>query len=231
MAILKLWDNSSHTADVLKSLPVRGIGTPLRPVLESGADILVAGSVAVDLSCDYTPLEANASVSVVAHTSNPAVITQTTGGVGHNVATAAHLIGDGTKVRLCSIVANDLAGRAILSSLKQKGLDVSSIMIRDRNARIPQQTAQYVAINDANKDLAVAMADMRIISSPIDDFTNWKTIIETVKPKWVVVDANWNESAIFRWTKEAKRAGASVAVEPVSVEKAKKLFPPKTAGE
>ena len=198
-------------------------------VPETEADILVAGSVAVDLSCDYTPLDADAPSSVVAHTSNPAVISQTIGGVGHNVATAAHLIGNNTTVRLCSIVADDLAGKVILSSLRERGLDVSSIMIQDRTAKNSPQTAQYVAINDGHKDLALAMADMRIISSPIDDFTPWKTAIDSSKPKWVVVDANWNESAIFQWTKEAKRAGASVAFEPVSVEKAKKLFPAKIA--
>jgi pseudouridine-5'-phosphate glycosidase/pseudouridine kinase len=207
------------------------MGTSFRPVPKSVADILVAGSVAIDLSCDYAPPDTKTSVLVVAHTSNPAVITQTVGGVGHNVAAAAHLIGNDTTVRLCSIVAPDMAGMVILSYLKEKGLDVSSIMTLDHDTQAPPQTSQYVAINDANKDLALAMADMRIISSPINDFTPWKTIIEASKPKWVVVDANWNESAICQWAEESKRVGANVAIEPVSVEKAKKLFPPKTAGE
>jgi len=201
------------------------------PISISETDILVAGSVAVDLSCDYVPLQPNASVSLVPHTSNPAVITQAVGGVAHNVATAAHLIGNGTAVRLCSFVSNDLAGSVIMSSLKERGLDVSAIMILSGNAENPVQTAQYVAINDGNKDLAMAMADMRIISTPMDDFTLWKTTIEASKAKWVVVDSNWDESVMFRWLKEAKRTGASVVVEPVSVEKAEKLFPSKAAKE
>jgi pseudouridylate synthase / pseudouridine kinase len=208
----------------------RDISSP-KPIPKTETDILVAGSVAVDLSCDYAPLQPNASVSLVPHTSNPAVITQAIGGVGHNVATAAHLIGNGTTVRLCSFVSNDLAGNVIMSSLKEKGLDVSAIMTVSGNAENTVQTAQYVAINDGNKDLAMAMADMRIISSPMDDFTRWKTTIEASKAKWVVVDSNWDESVMFQWIKEAKRTGASVVVEPVSVEKAKKLFPPKAAKE
>jgi pseudouridylate synthase / pseudouridine kinase len=176
-------------------------------------------------------LDPKALASVVPHTSNPAVITQAIGGVGHNVATAAHLIGNGTTVRLCSFVADDLAGNVIMSSLKERGLDVSAIMTLNGDGRTPVRTAQYVAINDGNKDLAMAMADMRIISSPMSDFTPWKTIIEASKAKLVVVDANWDESVIFQWTEEAKRAGASVVFEPVSVEKARKLFPTKAAQE
>lgn len=206
-------------------------GSPLKPNPKSEAEILVAGSVAVDLSCDYAPLQPKASASLVPHTSNPAVITQAIGGVGHNVAYAAHLIGNGLTVRLCSFVANDLAGNVIMSSLIERCLDVSAIMTLDGNTQTPVATAQYVAINDSNKDLAIAMADMRIISSPVVDFTCWKATIGASKARWVVVDSNWDESVIFQWTKEVKRAGASVAVEPVSVAKARKLFPPKVAGE
>lgn len=209
----------------------RRVGSPPKPIPKSEADILVAGSVAVDLSCNYAPLQPTASASLAPHTSNPAVITQAIGGVGHNVATAAHLIGNGIKVRLCSFIADDLAGNVIMSSLKERGLDVSAIMTLNGNTQTPVSTAQYVAINDINKDLAIAMADMRIISSTMVDLTGWKTTIEASKAKWVVVDSNWDESVMFQWAKEAKRVGASVAVEPVSVEKAKKLFPPKAAGE
>lgn len=213
------------------SLVARRNGSSPKPIPKPEADILVAGSVAVDLSCDYAPLQPKASASLVPHTSNPAVITQAIGGVGHNVATAAHLIGNGTTVRLCSFVANDLAGNVIMSSLKERGLDVSAIVTLNGNTQTPVPTAQYVAVNDGNKDLTMAMADMRIISSPMVDFTRWKATIEASKTKWVVVDSNWDESVMFQWIKEAKRAGASVVVEPVSVEKARKIFPPKAARE
>jgi pseudouridylate synthase / pseudouridine kinase len=213
------------------SAAARWNGRSSKPIPKSEADILVAGSVAVDLSCDYEPLQPNASAALVLRTSNPAVITQAIGGVGHNVATAAHLVGNGTTVRLCSVVANDLAGNFIMSSLKERGLDVSGIITLDGNTQTPVPTARYVAINDGNKDLALAMADMRIISSPMGDFTRWKAVIEASKAKWVVVDSNWDESVMFQWTKEAKKAGASVVVEPVSVEKARKLFPAKATKE
>jgi pseudouridine-5'-phosphate glycosidase/pseudouridine kinase len=82
-------------------------------------DILVFGSVAVDLSCDYAPLGEDAKpsseeqqsrelISPQMHTSNVATITPSIGGVGHNVALAAHRVGGGTSVQLRSVIASDL---------------------------------------------------------------------------------------------------------------------------
>jgi pseudouridine-5'-phosphate glycosidase/pseudouridine kinase len=42
------------------------------------------------------------------HTSNVATITPSIGGVGHNVALAAHRAGGGLSVRLRSLVSEDL---------------------------------------------------------------------------------------------------------------------------
>lgn len=68
---------------------------------------MVAGSVAVDLSCDYRPLNAPTSKAPQLETSNPAAISQSIGGVGHNVALAAHRISRDSRVRLCSLVGDD----------------------------------------------------------------------------------------------------------------------------
>ena len=74
---------------------------------QSKADILVAGSVALDLSCDYA-IPKSGDVSPVLHTSNPAVISQSIGGVGHNVALAAHSVSTHARVRLCSMIGDDV---------------------------------------------------------------------------------------------------------------------------
>lgn len=71
------------------------------------ADILVAGAVALDLSCDYAGGESS-EVAPKLHTSNPSRINQSIGGVGHNVALAAHLVSEDTTVRLCSMVGDDV---------------------------------------------------------------------------------------------------------------------------
>ena len=76
-------------------------------VQSAKADILVAGSVAIDLGCDFiggTPTETSPKL----HTSNPSTISQTIGGVGHNVALAASRASSKTKVKLCSLIGDDL---------------------------------------------------------------------------------------------------------------------------
>ena len=83
----------------------------------SNPDILVFGSVAMDLSCDYSPnLEKTSqeptvlsiNLSPQMHTSNIATITPSIGGVGHNVTLAAHLASGPSAVQLRSLVGQDL---------------------------------------------------------------------------------------------------------------------------
>jgi pseudouridylate synthase / pseudouridine kinase len=216
----------SSNCPSIASKQVNSTSPSPKPEVALEADILVAGSVAVDLSCDFIPTALNADINPVVRTSNPALILQSIGGVGHNVAAAAQLIGTGTSVRLCSLIADDLAGGMILSSLKERGLDTTAIRTLKAKGGEILRTAQYVAVNDANKDLVLAMADMRIISSHKADFSPWQSLMETSKPKWVVVDANWDQSAMLKWIRGAKNTGARVAFEPVSVARSSKLFDP-----
>lgn len=74
---------------------------------DAKADILVAGAVALDLSCDYAG-GASGEVAPKMQTSNPSRINQSVGGVGHNVALAAHLVSGDTTVKLCSMVGDDV---------------------------------------------------------------------------------------------------------------------------
>ena len=175
-------------------------------------DIVVAGSLAVDFSCDYEGLTPKL------HTSNPAAITQTVGGVGHNVALAAQLIGG--SVRLFSVVADDLSGRAVLGVLNAQGIDTTGIKVH-----ATARTAQYIAVNNVKKDLMLAVADMSILEDSTNDFEDsFKPYIEQCKPKWLVVDTNWDYKTLRKWIVAAKDSGARVALEPVSAPKATRLF-------
>ena len=182
-------------------------------------DVFVAGSLAIDLSCDYDPIIRPGNDPSL-RTSNPAVISQSVGGVGQNVAVAAHYAG--ANVRFCSIVGQDEAGKAAISSLRQKGLDSSSINILGDGKR----TAQYVAVNDARKDLVIAMADMKIFEDNEHGFERrWRCHLDRCKPRWLIVDGNWDSQTLQKWIHAGKSAGANVAYEPVSVEKSSRIFP------
>ena len=188
--------------------------------------MIVAGSLAIDLSCDYLPTNTPAaSHQPQPHTSNPASVRQSLGGVGQNIATALHYLK--TSVRLCSSVADDIAGSTALRMLADRGLQTSGMQKLSTGFR----TAQYIAINDAHKNLVLAMADMKILEDTHGDFdTLWKPQVEACKPKWLVIDANWDPTVLRKWIEVARTIGAKVAYEPVSVMKSRRIFPTKHPG-
>lgn len=123
-----------------------------------------------------------------------------------------------------TVINQRSAGKAILATLKEEGLDISGITTLPTHTRpYPDRykqfnrTAQYVATNDAKKDLVMAMADMNIFSG---------TLPKSIYPeaKWIVVDANWNPGRMRHLM--ASSNGANVAFEPVSVAKSAQLFHP-----
>lgn len=187
-------------------------------------DVLVAGSLAIDFSCDFAPFGSRkAEVTPAAYTSNPAVIEQSLGGVGYNVAIASNYIGG--KTLFCSAVAHDLSGRAALAAIEREGLSTTGI--QSLSPSLGVRTAQYVAVNDVKKDLFVAMADMAIMelsehALDVEEF--WGPLLTQTQPKWVVVDGNWNPAVIDTWIKLGKQAGARIAFEPVSTAKATRPF-------
>ncbi|PHH53233.1 Pseudouridine-5'-phosphate glycosidase [Ceratocystis fimbriata CBS 114723] len=192
----------------------------------SGADILVAGSVALDLSCDYMGgwgSDRTNQIQPQMHTSNPACINQSVGGVGHNVALAAHLVSEHTNVRLCSLIGDDVAGTTVLSSLRASGLDTTYVRQLGPEYAGSNRTAQYVSINDGSRNLVMAMADMGIFTHhSFPDY--WKSAVAGASPRWVVVDGNWSETDIRAWIGASKERDCYIAFEPVSTAKASRLF-------
>ena len=184
-------------------------------------DVIVAGTVAIDLSCNFVCQNvANKSSEPQLHTSNQASIRQSLGGVGQNVATALHYLK--TSTLLCSSVADDIAGSTALRMLADRGIQTSGI----QKSTTGSNTAQYVAINDAQKNLVLGMADMKILEARNGDFDKlWKPFVDACKPKWLVVDANWDPHRIREWVDAAQASGAKVAYEPVSAAKAQRIFP------
>ena len=190
--------------------------------------VFVAGSVAIDLACDYATSDV-AKSSPLMHTSNRASIHQSLGGVGHNVARAVQVLG--SSVQLCSVIGKDLSGSAVMDALSTEGLTTQGIKRLD-GAR----TAQYVAVNDANKDLVMAMADMNILESvasnaaavlsPIANiFAHmWHEQMIEQKPSHLVLDANWLPDLLAMWLKTARTFPCQVYFEPVSTVKGARLF-------
>ena len=185
-------------------------------------ELLVAGAVANDTICDYIPAPASsARISPALHTSNPSNISQSAGGVGRNVAVAAHFAG--AKVGLASAVADDIAGASLLAQLSHTGL--ATEYVRRLKASDDARTAQYVAVNDGKKDLVLAMADMSILAHRgLEPAEYWRSCLESSKPKWIVVDGNWSPAIMSSIFAAAKSFSIPTAFEPVSTAKAVRLF-------
>ncbi|EFQ99005.1 IdgA domain-containing protein [Nannizzia gypsea CBS 118893] len=224
--------NKTLAEEAQDSIELSGESTETSSVQELKQDVpdlLVAGSLAVDLACDYAPLTNGPSDgSPKLQTSNPSVITQTLGGVGHNVALAASYMG--SSVMFCSVVADDISGRSALDTIQDSynpffQSEGIQLLPSAPNAR----TAQYIAVNDAKKDLMIAMADMGILELPASKLnfrTYWEPLVkdQPVQPSWAVVDANWGSEAATEWIQLCKRQGMKIALEPVSSPKAARLF-------
>lgn len=202
------------------------LGKPETLSITNHIDVIVAGAVAIDLSCDYSPYaDATISIDPQLYTSNPASITRSLGGVGRNVATTLHYLG--TSVRLCSMIADDVVGSAVIEMLTSQGLATEGV----EKIKGGPCTAQYVAVNNSQKDLFLAMADMNILEAKIDFDTRWQPYLDTCKPKWLIVDANWEEDILHRWIIAGKASGAMIAYEPVSAAKSRRLFTSKSKSE
>ncbi|PIA96233.1 Pseudouridine-5'-phosphate glycosidase [Cercospora beticola] len=204
---------------------------------ETKASVFVAGSLAVDLACDFNPKNGSSLQSPELNTSNPAEIMQSLGGVGHNVARAAHLMG--ANVRLCSAIGDDLTGKAALEALS--AAEMSTEGIKTLPSSSETRTAQYIAVNDKNKDLVLAMADMSILETPStktsilnDTFQNfWLPQLHSHNPSHLVLDGNWRPECLAHWLSSTKTPSSQdkphITFEPVSTSKSTNLFhlPPK----
>ena len=180
--------------------------------------VIVAGSLAIDLSCDYRPTTRAAKVPL-SGTSNPATITRNIGGVGHNVSIAIQYMG--TSVSLCTAVGSDAEGKHAINVISDRGMDVNGVKTLTDGSR----TAQYVALNDAEKDLVMAMADMTIMESSDAQFAQlWQPDLHRHRPRWLVVDGNWDSTTLSNWISAGRQVGANIAYEPVSAEKAGRIF-------
>jgi sugar/nucleoside kinase (ribokinase family) len=179
--------------------------------------VLVAGALASDTICDYKPLVSGSGPAPILQTSNPSSIGQSAGGVGRNVAVAAKYAG--ARVALATVVADDLAGTSLTQQMTDAGFP--DAFITTLKSADGARTAQYVAVNDAKKDLVLAMADMTILRRPELEHSHlWDDVLSKGQPKWLVVDGNWSPAIMSSICTSARRNSVPIAFEPVSTAKA-----------
>ena len=155
------------------------------------------------------------STPPVLGTSNPAISTKSYGGVIRNIT--ENMARMDVDVCLISIIGNDESGKELRSQIRNLGVDTSQISISN-----DKPTAEYIAIFDDKNELVMGIASMDILDqiTPklIED--SWSSIRSS---DWVILDCNLPKETIEKILEIKENAHFKVAVDTVSVSKAKRL--------
>lgn len=152
---------------------------------------------------------------IVLCTSNPISSSYSFGGVARNVA---HNLACLTKnIHLQCVVGNDAYGRNLLAHMNSLGVHVTHSVIKQN-----KRTSQYHAILDEQGELFLGLADMGIYdeldnSFITDSCSSWE------KNSMVFLDTNLPEALIELILHQARLRQLMVCIDPVSVEKAKRI--------
>jgi len=155
------------------------------------------------------------STPPVLGTSNPAISTKSYGGVIRNIA--ENMARMDVDVCLISIIGNDESGKELRSQIRNLGVDTSQISISN-----DKPTAEYIAIFDDKNELVMGIASMDILDqiTPSLIEESWSSIRSS---DWVILDCNLPKETIEKILEIKENANFMVAVDTVSVSKAKRL--------
>ncbi len=149
------------------------------------------------------------------HTSNPGKINVGSGGVGRNIAHNLALLN--VPVTLLSAVGDDGEGIRILEETGKAGVKMDQMII---SGKYP--TGIYLAILDSAGEMEVAVSDMQILEEITVEYLRSKAYL-IKESKVVVMDTNIPEESIEYVVNLCNKVKVPLLIEPVSVEKAKKV--------
>ncbi|MGB2782781.1 MAG: carbohydrate kinase family protein, partial [Atribacterota bacterium] len=149
------------------------------------------------------------------YTSNPGKINVGSGGVGRNIAHNLALLN--VPVTLLSAVGDDGEGIRILEETGKDGVKMEQMIISGEHP-----TGIYLAILDEKGEMEAAVSDMQILEEITVDYLRSKAYLIT-ESKIVVMDTNIPEESLEYVVDLCNKFNVPLLIEPVSVEKAKKL--------
>ncbi len=169
------------------------------------ADVVVVGGANIDI-------KAKAEGVHRLGTSNPGSVSTTAGGVGRNIAYNLGRLG--ARVSLISAVGQDSYGDLLLRQTGLAGVDVSHVRQESYT------TGTYVAVLDDEGELISAVSDMRVLETLTPGVVaDHRDLLKAAK--FIVADCNLPLETLAYLASEF---GHKLAVEPVSVQKSKKLL-------
>lgn len=205
----RLGSTRASVAMALSSLTRKGAIAGRGYLVREEPQVVVLGGAAMDVRAIAT---GRASL----HTSNPATIRTSPGGVGRNIAEGIARLG--RRTFLVAAVGDDAFGRELMAHTADAGVYV------DRVLRGPFATGTYLATLDHDGELVIGASDMRATDSLTpDQLGRGRDVI--AHADFLVVDGNI-PTDVVRWALELGTPGSvPVLLEPVSVTKAGRLAP------
>ena len=177
-------------------------------VRERFGGVVVIGGANIDL-------RGRSEEELKRYTSNPGKINVGSGGVGRNIAHNLALLS--VPVTLLSAVGDDGEGIRILEVTGKAGVRTEQMIISGEHP-----TGIYLGILDSGGEMEVAVSDMQILEEITVEYLRSKAYL-IKESKIVVVDTNIPEESIEYVIDLCNKVGVPILVEPVSVEKARKL--------
>ena len=195
---------------------------PVEVPKDASVDIMVIGSMAVELNCTVPTVS---RTSMLQRTSHPSKMHASAGGVANNLALATSY-SSSSSVRLITSIGSDPEGAWLREYVQNVGLDVELISGE-------AETARQVAIYDKDGELAFASADMSIIEGFKE--ADIRREIRRGKPKFLAFDGYVSPTSVktileecgseTRGTyQESSSTDYLVLFEPTSVARAATIF-------
>ena len=170
--------------------------------------VTVIGGINVDI-------KGYPSSELIPETSNPGRVYMSPGGVGRNIAHNLALLG--VPVYLLGAVGDDGFGHQVLNSTKEAGVYIDTVRMLKQH-----HTGTYLSVLDDAYDLAVAVSDMEITHYVDHEYIHMhRKLIE--QSCFVVLETNLDKNVLDEVVNICKQARVPCLIEPVSLEKAKKL--------
>ncbi|GAB4007266.1 carbohydrate kinase family protein [Nocardioides ultimimeridianus] len=205
----RIGSTRASVAMALSSLTRKGAIAGRGYLVREEPQVVVLGGAVMDV-------HAVSGAPAVLHTSNPAAIRTSPGGVGRNIAEGIARLG--VRTFLVAAVGEDAFGRELLARTAEAGV------LLDRMVHSRFATGTYLATLDHDGELVIGASDMRATDSLTpDQLGRARDVI--ARADFLVVDGNM-PADVVRWALEVVApTSAPVLVEPVSVAKAGRLAP------
>ncbi|KAG9222759.1 hypothetical protein CCMSSC00406_0004673 [Pleurotus cornucopiae] len=215
----KLAQNSdiAHRDTTPAARPV--VDIPSKQTSPEHPRLLVIGCAAIDISAQASP---DVESALAAHSTIPGSVSLTLGGVGRNIAEAAHRLSP-TDTKLISAIGDDSFGRLLLSELDKMGLRTDGLV------KCPGRTSVCNMTFDGKGHLISGVADMEVIAELNEDKIA-NAIAETM-PSIVALDGNLKPNLINRVVDLCSSRGIHIFFEPTSLTKATAILPAVTQND